>query len=210
MKTFRSLITALGDWERIVLLDNPALPELSRRSIADIAHEKGCDPYDAAFDILLAEVEQIHRPMVILHSYSEDLLRLTYRHDACTVGSDATTLAPDGKLAGSTFHGAYTWAAWFWRRMARETGTFTPEEAVRKLAGLPAERLGLGDRGVLREGARADLAIFDPETFGETGTTFEPNSVARGMRHVVVNGVVTLRDGRLTGERGGHVLRSAG
>jgi len=210
MKTFRSLITALGDWERVVLLDNPALPELSRRSIADVAREKACDPYDAAYDILLAEVEQLHRPMVILHSYSEDLLRLTYCHDACTVGSDATTLAPDGKLADSTFHGAYTWAAWFWRRMARETGTFTPEEAVRKLAGLPAERLGLGDRGVLREGARADLAIFDPETFGETATTFEPNSVARGMRHVVVNGVVTLRDGHLTGERGGHVLRSTG
>ena len=210
MKTFRSLITALGDWERIVLLDNPALPENSRRSIADIARETGCDPYDAAYDILLAEVEQLHRPMVILHSYSEELLRLTYRHDACMVGSDATTLAPDGKLAGSTFHGAYTWASWFYRRMARETGTFTPEEAVRKLAGLPAERLGLADRGVLRDGARADLAIFDPKTFGETGTTFEPNSVARGMRHVIVNGVVTLRDGRLTGERGGEVLRAAG
>ena len=114
------------------------------------------------------------------------------------------------ELAGSSFHGAYTWASWFYRRMARETATFTPEEAVRKLAGLPAERLGLADRGVLREGARADLAIFDPETFGETGTTFEPNSVARGMRHVIVNGVVTLRDGRLTGERGGEVLRSTG
>ena len=147
MKTFRSLITALGDWERIVLLDNPALPENSRRSIADIARETGCDPYDAAYDILLAEVEQLHRPMVILHSCSEELLRLTYRHDACTVGSDATTLAPDGKLAGSTFHGAYTWASWFYRRTARETRIFTPEEAIRKLAGLPAERLGLGDRG---------------------------------------------------------------
>ena len=90
------------------------------------------------------------------------------------------------------------------------TGTFTPQEAVRKLTGLPAGRLALADRGVLREGARADLAIFDPETFGETGTTFEPNSVARGMQHVVVNGVVTLRDGRLTGARGGQVLRSNG
>ena len=210
MKTFRSLITALGDWERVVLLDNPALPELSRRSIADIARQAGTDPLDAAYDVLLAEIGHLHRPMVILHCYTEDLLRLTYAHDACTVGSDATTLAPDGKLAGSTFHGAYTWAAWFYRRMARETGTFTPQEAVHKLTGLPAGRLALADRGVLREGARADLAIFDPETFGETGTTFEPNSVARGMQHVVVNGVVTLRDGRLTGARGGQVLRSNG
>ena len=208
MKEHRNLIAGLGDWDRVVLLDNPALPELSRRSIGDIAREADCGPLDAAFDILLREVEQIHRPMVILHCYTEDDLRSTYQHAACTVGSDATSLAPDGPLSGSVFHGAYTWASWFYRRMVRETGAFTKAEGIRKLSGLPAERLGLGDRGVIREGARADLAVFDADVFGETGTTFEPNSVATGMRHVLVNGVSTLRDGALTGERAGEVLRS--
>jgi N-acyl-D-aspartate/D-glutamate deacylase len=78
---------------------------------------------------------------------------------------------------------------------------------VRRLTSLPAERLGLKDRGVLRKGARAKLAIFDPNAFGERGTTFEPNQTATGMVHVVVNGVVTLKEETLTGERGGQVLR---
>ena len=208
MKSHRNLITALGDWDRVVLLDNPALPELSRRSIGEIAREAGREPLESVYDILLAEVEQIHRPMVILHCYSEDDLRSTYQHPACTVGSDATSLAADGPLAGSVFHGAYTWAAWFYRRMVRETRTFSKAEGIRKLTGLPAERLGLGDRGRIREGAAADLAVFDGSTFGETGTTFEPNTTANGMRHVLVNGVVTFRSGRMTGERAGAVLRS--
>jgi N-acyl-D-aspartate/D-glutamate deacylase len=116
-------------------------------------------------------------------------------------------LAPDGRLAGATFHGAYTWASWFWRRMVRETATFAPEEAIFKLSRLPAERMGLADRGRLEVGARADVVAFDPGTFGETGTTFEPNRLAIGMHHVIVNGVPTLRDGGPTGERAGAVLR---
>ena len=207
MKEHRNLITALGDWNRVVLLDNPAFPEFSRRSFADIAAEMGREPLDAAYDILLAEIDHLHRPFIILHSYTEELLKFTYEHPACLVGSDATALAPDGPLASSIFHGSYTWASWFYRRMVRESETFTPEEGVRKLSGLVAERFGLADRGVIRQGACADFAIFDAEIFGEKGTTFEPNQVAEGMIHVLVNGVPTMTDGRLTGDRAGAVLR---
>ena len=124
-------------------------------------------------------------------------------------GSDATTLAPDGPLAGTVFHGAYSWASWFFRFMVRETGILSAAEAVRRLTDLPARTLGLSDRGVLKTGARADLAVFDPTRFGETATTFEPNQLADGMRHVVVNGAITLADGQLTGERAGTVIRRA-
>ena len=210
MKSFRSLITALGDWSRVVLLDNPALPEFSRRNFADIAAELGKDPLDCAYDILLREVDQLYRPMVILHSYTEDLLKLTYEHPFCMVGSDATTMAPDGPLADMTFHGAYTWAAWFYRRLVRETGVFSEAEAIRKITSQPAERLGLADRGVIRPGARADVAVFDPVRFGERGTTFSPNQLAEGMVHVIVNGAITLRDGALTGLRAGTVMRRPG
>jgi N-acyl-D-aspartate/D-glutamate deacylase len=122
-------------------------------------------------------------------------------------GSDATTLASDGPLAGETFHGAYTWAAWFYRYMVRDTGLLTIEEAVHKLSGLPAARLGLRDRGVLRTGARADVAVLDPASYGERGTTFEPNQLSVGVDHVLVNGVSTLRAGELTGQRAGEVVR---
>ena len=91
--------------------------------------------------------------------------------------------------------------------MVRDERLLSPQDAVLRLTGQPAERIGLSDRGVLREGARADVAVFDPQAFAERGTIFEPNLLAEGMRHVLVNGVPTLRDGVLTGERGGKVLR---
>ena len=107
----------------------------------------------------------------------------------------------------SFFHGAYTWASWFWRFMVNETRLLSPAAAVHKLTGQPAARLGLTDRGVLREGARADVTVFDPSAFAERGTTYEPNQLATGVAHVFVNGVQTLRDGKPTGERAGMVLR---
>jgi N-acyl-D-aspartate/D-glutamate deacylase len=91
--------------------------------------------------------------------------------------------------------------------MVRDEQLLSPEDAIHRLTGQPAERIGLSDRGVLREGARGDVVVFDPAAFRERGTVFEPNLLADGMRHVIVNGVPTLRDGVLTGDRGGMVLR---
>ncbi len=207
MRSHRSILSAGNDWSRVVLLDSEAWPEYGRRDLASIAAERGQAPLDAVYDLLLGDVEELHRLMVIIHAYSEDQQREAFAHPLCVPGSDATTLAPDGSLAHSFFHGAYTWASWFWRFMVRDEGLLAPAEAVHRLTGRPAERIGLSDRGVLREGARADVVVFDAERFSERGTVFEPNLLADGMKHVVVNGVQTLRDGRLTGERGGMVLR---
>jgi N-acyl-D-aspartate/D-glutamate deacylase len=207
MRPHRSILSAGKDWTRVVLLDNEIWPEHARRDIASIAADRGQEPLDAVYDLLLAGVDELHRLMVIIHAYTEEQQREAFAHPLCVPGSDATTLAPDGKLAGSFFHGAYTWAAWFWRFMVNEKRLLTPAEAVHRLTGQPAERLGLSDRGVLREGARADLVVFDPGRFADRGTTFEPNRLAEGVRHVIVNGVQTLRDGELTGERAGTVLR---
>ena len=121
--------------------------------------------------------------------------------------SDATDLAKDGPLSNSIFHGAYTWAAWFYRFMVLEKEALTPEEAIHKLTGLPASILGLKNRGILNVGALADITVFAPSNFSEQGTTFEPNKLASGMKHVFVNGVLTLTNGTLTGERGGSVIR---
>lgn len=210
MKQHESILSAGGDWNRIVLLDNDVWPDQSRRDIATVAAERGQDPLDTVYDLLLAANDQMHRLMVMIRCYTEKQQRHAFEHPLCMPGSDATALAPDGRLAGSVFHGAYTWAAWYYRFMVRETQTLTPAEAVRRMTSLPAERVGLGDRGILRPRAFADLAVFDHNTFGEVGTTFEPNQLATGMRHVVVNGTITLRDGALTGQRDGRVLRRGG
>ena len=86
-------------------------------------------------------------------------------------------------------------------------GLLSPEAAVHRLTGLPAGRLGLKDRGTIRPGAWADLAVFNGHTFRERGTIAAPNLTAQGMVHVLVNGVPTLEAGVWTGARGGQVLR---
>jgi N-acyl-D-amino-acid deacylase len=207
MRSHRSILSAGGDWSRIVLLDSDVWPEYARRDLAAIAAERGQEPLEAAYDLLLGGIDELERLMVIIHAYTEDQQREAFAHPLCVPGSDATTLAPDGRLAHSFFHGAYTWASWFWRFMVREEQLLEPADAIRRLTSAPAGRIGLADRGVLHEGARADVVVFDADEFGDRGTVFEPNLLAQGMRHVIVNGVATLRDGRLTGERAGLVVR---
>lgn len=204
-----NLIGGVGDWDRVVLVGSRKQPDLNGLTLAEVGRRWNVDPVRAAVRILLVEVETLLDPMVLLKTYDEDVLAATYRHPLCMIGSDATALAPDGPLAGEVFHGAYTWASWFYRRMVRELKVLSPEEAIRRLTGLPAQTMRLTDRGVLRQGARADIVAFDPAHFGERGTIEQPNRLAQGMRHVIVNGVPTLRDGELTGGRGGQVLRAA-
>jgi N-acyl-D-aspartate/D-glutamate deacylase len=210
IKRFTSIIASVGDWEKVVLLDVASMPEVSRLSLAEIGRRRGRDPHDCALDILADAGEALHRPMVILNVMSEATQKLAFGHPLCMPGSDATTLAPDGPLAGKVFHGAYTWAAWFWRATVRDWKLLKPEQAVNRLTGRPAAILGLADRGAIATGAAADIAIFDPEEFGERGTTFEPNQLARGMRHVIVNGALTLDGGAPTGTRAGAIIKRHG
>ena len=207
IKVYPSLIGSVGDWNNVILLDIPGRADVSRLSLGEIGRRQRRDPHDCALDILADEAETLQRPMVLLTVYDEAMQKVAFAHPLCMPGSDATTLATDGPLSGKMFHGAYTWAAWFWRALVREWRLLTPEEAVYRLTGMPARILGLSDRGAIRVGARADIAVFSEAEFGERGTMFEPNQLARGMHHVVVNGVTTLSDGALTGARAGQVLR---
>jgi N-acyl-D-aspartate/D-glutamate deacylase len=207
IKKNKGIIASMRNWERVQLLDIPGRPDISRLTLAEIGRRRGCDPHDCALDILLEEAETPHRAMVILHAYSAESQKLAFTHPCCMPGSDATTLAPNGPLAGAVFHGAYTWAAWFWRALVREWKLLRPEQAVNRLTALPASILGISDRGVLKTGAWADIAIFAPGEFGECGTMFAPNQLAAGMRHVLVNGALTMWDGIRTEARAGSVLR---
>jgi N-acyl-D-aspartate/D-glutamate deacylase len=201
---------ALGGWDRVKLYTSPAASALAGLSFAELASRRAPgngDAWDAVFDVLQMHADDVHAPLCICLSYDESEVMDTMAHPLCTVGSDATALGVDGPLAGQTFMGAFTWAGWYWRKMVTESRRLTIEDAVRRLTSAPAHRLGLKGRGLLAAGAAADLAVLDSKSFRETGTLDQPNRLASGVRHVVVNGVVTIEDGRETGNRGGRVLR---
>ena len=166
MQGYESILSAGGDWSRIVLLDNDVWPAYARRDIAAIAAERGQEPLDAVHDLLLDAVDDPGQLMVIIHAYTEEQQREAFAHPLCVPGSDATTMAPDGPLAGKIFHGAYTWAAWYLRFCVQQERVLTLPEAIHRLTGRPAERLGLDRRGVLRPGAYADVVVFDPPRSG--------------------------------------------
>jgi N-acyl-D-aspartate/D-glutamate deacylase len=182
-------------------------PALSGRSLAELTPPGG-DPLDTVLDVLLSEVDEVHRPLVLIWMYPEDDVARFFRHPLCSIASDATTLSPDGPLADAVFHGAYTWAAWYLRRMIQERHELSIEEGIRRVTSLPASRIGLADRGVIRPGAWADITVFDLPNTTERGTVEAPNQLAIGARHVLVNGRPAIRDGAFDDARHGAVLRS--
>ncbi len=200
-----SMLSKLG-WHRIVLLDNDIVPEFARLTIDEIGRRIGLPAKVAALNLI--ERARLHRQplMVIAPVYSQEDQKRAFAHELCVPGSDAVTLAPDGPLAKSTFHGAYDWAAWFYRFAVNEPGFLSREEAIHRLTGRPASIVGLEDRGLIRREAKADIAIFD-EGFGHTTDLWTPNSIAHGMRYVFVNGALAFADGSVTGNRNGEVLR---
>ena len=202
-----NLISAVGDWAKIVLVDSLAFEAFNGQTFDVIAAQRKVSPFEAAMDVLRSDVEHLQRPMVLLKTYSESVLRTTYEHPHCMPGSDATTLAPDGVLADEKFHGAYTWASWFLRRMVRETKALTLPDAIYRMTSLPARRLGLEDRGRIARGCHADIVVLDWNRYSDRGTVDNPSQLAQGVEHVMVNGVFTLTNGRATGERAGRIVR---
>jgi N-acyl-D-aspartate/D-glutamate deacylase len=202
----RRFVTNPGPDEMMVMLTRDK--SVAGRTLTELTPEGG-DPLDTIMDILRGEGDDIHRPLVLIKMYPEDDLAEFYQHPQCAVASDATTLSLDGPLQDAVFYGAFTWASWFLRRIVRERQAMTLPEAVRRVTSLPAQRIGLSDRGVLRVGARADVAMFNLPEVLDKGTLESPNQVARGTAHVLVNGVPALRNGAITGARPGVVLTSA-
>jgi len=199
----RRFIRIPGPEQMIVVLTRD--PSLVGKTVAELT-PSGHDPLDTLLDILRSEGDDIHRPQILIRMYPEDDLASFYGHPQCAVGSDATALSLSGPLGDEVFYGAFTWASWFLRRVVRERQSLTFPEAIRRVTSLPAERIGLRGRGVLEPGARADLAIFDFDRVSDAGTLEAPNQLATGTAHVIVNGVVALRDGVVTDRRGGTVL----
>jgi N-acyl-D-amino-acid deacylase len=142
---------------------------------------------------------------------SEENLSAQFAKPWVSLGSDAEALAPEGVFLKSNPHPrAYGNHARFLAKYVREQKLMPLEEGIRRLTGLPAANLKLKDRGLLRTGFHADLAVFDPAKVQDHATFDRPHQYASGVVHVVVNGRPVLVDGEHTGERPGRVVRGPG
>lgn len=171
------------------------------RRIGDIAKERNKPLHDAMIDLLIEEETAVS---AIAHVMSEDDVRLVMSHPRTMIGTDGFPLK-DGKAHPRTY-GTYP------RVLEHYVGRlklFPLHEAIYRMTGLVAEKLGMDDRGVLRPGAAADIVVLDPARVRDRATFTDPHNAPEGILHVFVNGQWTVRDGVHTGARGGRVLARA-
>ena len=187
---------------------NPALRQYAGKTLAEVARLRGTSPEDTMMDLV---VEDGSRVGTIYFLMSEDNVRREVQLPWVSFGSDAASIASEGVfLNGRPHPRTYGNFARLLGRFVRDERLITLQEAVRRLTSQPAGNLGIRDRGALRAGFYADLAIFDPATIADRATFAAPHRYATGMRHVFVNGGQVLANGEPTGATPGRAVRGPG
>lgn len=212
--------TSIDDWENlyrdsagpegvlILSVRNPELRHHQGRTLAQIAQSENKDPIDALMDLVVASASRVGAAYFII---SEDNLKRQLQIPWVSFGSDAGSMAPEGVFLESSSHPrSYGTFARLLGRYVRDEGVVPLPEAIRRLTTQPAEVLGLDRRGRLAEGFFADVVVFDPAEISDRATYESPHQFAVGVRDVVVNGTVTLRDGEFTGNLAGRALWGPG
>jgi N-acyl-D-amino-acid deacylase len=216
----KELATPATDWDnewqsvpgpeavQIATVANPRLLDLQGKTLADIAKARGTDPMDTLFDIL---VEDDAQTSVAVFAMSEPDIELAAVQPWVSFCNDSSGTSPEGPLGKEFPHPrAYGTFPRVLRKYVREERRMRLEEAIRKFTSLPASRLRLADRGVIKAGMWADIVVFDPQTITDRATFSAPNQLSFGMQWVLVNGVPVIGDGAATGALPGHVLRGGG
>jgi N-acyl-D-amino-acid deacylase len=216
----KELTTPSKDWDNewqeipgpesvlIGVVQNPKLLPLQGKTLADVAKIWNKDPMDALFDFL---IEDRAFTEVAVFGMSEPDVALALRQPWVSIDNDSAGTSPEGILGREHPHPrAYGTFPRILRKYVREEKLLTLEDAIRKFSTLPAQRMRLTDRGVLKAGMWADLVVFDPATVRDLATFDNPNQLSEGMEYVLVNGVPVIDQGKMTGAKPGKVLRGAG
>jgi dihydroorotase/N-acyl-D-amino-acid deacylase len=183
-----------------------SLKQYEGRRLSEIAQAWGEDWVDALLDLTLIERNRLGQAIFVA---SDSNVAMQVRQPWMKFATDAEAFDPDS--AKSAVHPrAYGTYPRILGRFVREWHVLTLEDAVRKMSGAVAERLGVRDRGELKEGMYADIMIFDPNTILDRATYEQPHQLSVGVRHVLVNGVPVVDDGRVTGARPGMLVRGPG
>jgi len=216
----KDMITPSTEWDNewqeipgpeaiiIGVVQNPKLLPLQGKTLADVAKLQNKDPMDALFDLL---IEDQAYTGVAVFGMSEDDVALALQQAWTSVCNDSSGAAPDGLLGQEHPHPrAYGTFPRILRKYVREEKKLALEDAIRKFSALPAQRVRLTDRGVLKEGMWADVVVFDPATIKDVATFGDPNQLSQGMEYVLVNGTLVIDQGKMTGALPGKVLRGPG
>ncbi|MFI5058360.1 MAG: amidohydrolase family protein [Candidatus Acidiferrales bacterium] len=216
----KDLLTPSKDWDNewqeisgpdqvlICTVKDPKLLPLQGKTLADIAKLWNKDPIDALFDLLIADNAF---PQVAVFGMSEPDVALALQQPWVSLDNDSSGASPEGILGRDHPHPrAYGTFPRILRKYVREEHKLTLEDAIRKFSALPAQRLRLEGRGLLRAGMWADVVIFDPATIRDLATFDNPNQLSQGMAYVLVNGAPVIDNGKMTGALPGKVLRGPG
>ncbi|HWM70550.1 MAG TPA: D-aminoacylase [Steroidobacteraceae bacterium] len=192
----------------LCVVQNPALRPLQGKTLAQAAAARHQDPIDALLDIL---IEDQAYTSVAVFGMDEPDVTLALQQPWVSIDNDSQGTAPTGLLGQEHPHPrAYATFPRILRKYVREEHRLTLQDAIRKFTSLPAQRLGLTDRGVLKQGLWADIAVFDPEQIHDVATFENPNQLSVGMQYLLVNGVPVIAGGKATNSLPGKVLRGPG
>lgn len=192
-------------WE-YVMIATTHRPENARfrgRRLTEIAKELGIEPVDAALHFM--DTDELHTTAVFFGMSEQNMWRIL-AEPYVMIGSDASVRAPTGPLSHDHPHPRTYGTFPRFLRSSMDGKTVAPEEAIRKMTSLPAQRFGLRDRGVLSTGMKADLIVLNPATLRDKATYEQPHQLAEGVEAVLVNGTATLAQGSPTGKRAGRFL----
>lgn len=193
-----------GDPKNVVVSQCSWDSSLNGKSLADILRDRGRPVTIPEAADLAIELQEKGGFSGVFHAMVEEDVRRIMQHPQTMIASDGGIVAPGEGVPHPRNYGTF---ARVLGHYSRDEELFTFETAVQKMAGMPAARLDLTDRGVLRLGALADIAVLDRESVVDKAEFGEPHQYATGMRHVLVNGVLVLADGEVTGARPGRALR---
>ncbi len=192
----------------ISAVHNPKLRPLQGKNLSEIAKMWGKDPKDALFDFLIQDDAYTY---VSVFGMQESDVALALKQPWVSIVNDSEGTSPEGILGQEHPHPrAYGTFPRILRKYVREEKLLTLPDAIRKFSSLPAQKMGLADRGVLKAGMWADVVVFDPETVHDVATFENPNQFSIGMDYVLVNGVPVIDDGQMTDARPGKVLLGPG
>jgi N-acyl-D-amino-acid deacylase len=216
----REMLTPSGTWDNewqeipgpsaviIGVVQNPALEQYMGKTLAQVAALRHTDAIETLLDLL---VEDEGYTSVAVFGMSEPDVAFALEQPWVSIDNDSQGTSPDGLLGKEHPHPrAYGTFPRILRKYVREQPRLTLEDAIRKFSSLPAQRMRLGDRGVLKVGMWADVVVFDPDSVRDRATFAKPNQLSVGMRWVLVNGIPVIADGQATGALPGQVIRGPG